>query len=693
MLRPLSALGLFVALGACASAVPPTPPPADPPPDPVASGKPRVDTTLEAVGLSASALDRSVDPCDDFYAFACGGWQKSTPIPDDKSRWVRSFNEIHERNERDLRAILDKAAEQKSEGTELGRLGRYYASCMDEAAVEKSGTKPIQPLLDAVKKLSSARDLTPVLAELHGHGVWAFFDLSAGQDFRDATKMIGMMDQNGLGLPDRDYYLSEEADEKAIREMYLGHVEKMLVYGGYDAKAAKAAAADVMRIETELAKAAKSREERRDPAGMYNKIDRGGLEKAVPSFAWKRYFEGLGSPNLADISVTAPKYFDAVEAVAKREKAPALRNYLTWMVLHHTAPLLSKAIDAEHFELQKRLTGQKVQQERYKRCIAATDGALGELLAQPFVDLRFAGESKAAAETYVREIASAMRGLVDQLEWMDEQTRDKARQKLSSMAYLIGYPAKWKSYDFTIDDSYAANALRAERFEIARGLAKVGKPVDRGEWYMSPPTVNAYYDPQKNQMVFPAGILQPPFYSAKAHVPVNLGAMGMVVGHELTHGFDDEGSQFDHQGNLSMWWSPQVRSTFEGKAGCVDEQYSKYEPLPGVKMNGKLTLGENIADAGGIKLAFRAYRNMRAEAESELVAEGFGEDQQFFLATGQIWCANYRDEYTRLAAQVDPHAHPRFRVNGPLSHLPEFAEAFSCKPGAKMVEAQACTVW
>lgn len=692
---PLTALGAFAAVVMACGSSPNmvVPPPADPPKDPPVAKKPQVEATLDAQGLSASALDRAVSPCDDFYQFACGGWTKATPIPDDRSRWSRSFSEIDQRNEADLRGILDNLTKKKDEATNDGKLGRFYAVCMDEAAIDKAGKKPIQPLLDAIKKVNDPRSLTAVLAQLHLHGIWAVFDVSSGQDYKDATKMIGMLDQNGLGLPDRDYYLKDDADKTKIRDKYVAHVEKMMSLAGFDAAAAKSATADVMRIETAIAKASKSREERRDPATMYNKIDREGLAKATAVVDWDAYFKAMGSPDLREISVTSPKFFEGLQSILKDEKPAALRSYLAWQVVHHAAPRLSKAFEQEDFAMTQTLTGQKSQRDRFKRCIDATDDALGELLAQPFVELRFAGESKSAAESYVSEIAKAMEARLDELSWMDAPTRAKAREKLRAMAYLIGYPQKWKNYDFEVKNDYFANVLAGAAFKVKDSLSKVGKPVDRGEWYMTPPTVNAYYDPQKNQMVFPAGILQPPFYSAKASVPVNLGAMGMVVGHELTHGFDDEGSQFDKSGNLANWWSDATGSTFKDAGKCVERQYSAYEVMPGLTINGKLTLGENIADAGGMKLAFRAYRNMRAAAPEEIVADGFTEDQQFFLATGQIWCSSYRDEAARLMVQTDPHSHPRYRVNGPLSQMTEFAEAFSCKPKAKMFAKETCSVW
>jgi putative endopeptidase len=388
------------------------------------------------------------------------------------------------------------------------------------------------------------------------------------------------------------------------------------------------------------------------------------------------------------------RFFEGVNELLSAIKLPEWKNYLVWTVVRSTAQALPKAFVDESFRMEQALTGQKEQRVRWKRCVEATDNALGELLAQPFVKERFAGESKTAAEGMVHAIGSAFDRELDALTWMDPATRKVSREKLSAMAWLIGYPNKWRVYDFEPKrDDYMSNLLAARGFELQRQLKKIGKPVDRDEWEMTPPTVNAYYHPLKNQMVFPAGILQPPFYKVESALAVNLGGMGMVVGHELTHGFDDQGSQFDKNGNLRDWWSNDIRERFKKQTECVDKQYSAYPALPGVKLNGKLTLGENIADMGGVKLAFHAFRTLRADAKEAVVADGFTEDQQFFLSLGQVWCSKYREEYARMAATVDPHSPPRFRVNGSLVNFPEFAQAFACTKGTPMNPGNTCSVW
>ncbi len=691
-LAPL--LALVAAACGSSSNPPPAAPPQPTPPPAVAPGPEVQKVTLESVGLDGSAIDRSVDPCQDFYGFACGDWIKKTEIPADKPRWVRSFNVIDEHNQQDLKAILENAEKPGTTDPTLKKLGAYYAACMDETAIDKAGLKPIMPLIKKAKSVYSLAALGAAVTELHRDGIGSLFEFSSDQDFKDATRYIGEIDQGGLGLPDRDYYTKTDDKSKAIRDKYQAHVAAMMKLAGYSEAAAQKAAADVMEIETGLAEISKTKVERRDPKSLYNKIDLAGVEKAAPHFDWKKYLEGIGFPKITDINVTSVDFVKGMDALLEKEKMPAWQNYLVWHILHSTAGALPKPFVDESFKMKQVLTGQKEIRARWKRCVDSTDSSLGELLAQPFVKKRFGGPAKQAALDLVHQIGKAFIAEVDKLDWMDAATKQRARDKFQAMAYLIGYPDHWREYDFKVEPGdFMGDMLRGRAFELARQLKKIGKPVDRGEWEMTPPTVNAYYNPQKNQMVFPAGILQPPFYNVNADVAVNLGAMGMVVGHELTHGFDDEGSQFDKAGNLSDWWTPKVKASFQGKTGCVADQYGKYEPLPGVKVNGKLTTGENIADMGGVKLAFAAYRALRKDAKTAYVADGFTEDQQFFLSTGQIWCAKMRDEYARMAVSVDPHSPPRFRVNGALADLPQFAEAFSCKKGTPMNPDKACSVW
>jgi putative endopeptidase len=657
-------------------------------------GPPAVQATLESVGLDPLALDRSVEPCKDFYQFACGGWLKKTEIPADEATWTRSFSEINKRNELAVKGILEDAAQAKNPDPTTKKIGDFYNACMDEAGVEAAGVKPIKDLLDRAKKVGAAKDVAQLVTDLHQIHVFPIFDVSGEQDLGDATRVIAALDQNGLGLPDRDYYTKDDDKTKKLREAYVGHVERMLKLAGWSEKDAKKAAADVLALETEIAKVSKTRVERRDPKGLHNMVSRADLAKKAPNFPWDNYFKALGIGDVKEVNLTSVPFFEGVDKLLTTAKPDAWRSYLAWHVVRASASVLPKAFVDEAFSMRQMLSGEKEQKPRWKRCVQNANSMLGELVGQAFVAKYFAGDSKRAAEQMVQEISKAFGAQVKSLDWMDDKTKERALGKLNAMAYLIGYPNKWRTYDFAVDPKkYAQNIRAASTFEMKRKIGKIGKPVDRDEWQMPPSIVNAYYDPQKNHMVFPAGILQPPFYDVKAPVHVNLGAMGVVVGHELTHGFDDEGSQFAGNGNLENWWEPAVSKKFEAKTGCVADQYSSYEVLPGVKINGKLTLGENIADLGGLKLAFQAARNLRKGQASTVVADGFTEDQQFFLAHAQAWCSNSREEYERLMVQVNPHSAPRFRVNGPVSNSSEFAEAFSCKEGTPMHPAKMCSVW
>jgi putative endopeptidase len=693
MRRLVCTLWFFAAGGwlGCSSA--PTASPASTPASDSAAAPhaPAVEATLASVGLDPLAMDASANPCTDFYQFACGGWLEKTEIPADESRWTRSFQEMGKRNELELQRLLEAASSAPASNPNARAIGTYYGACMDEAAVDTLGAKPIAPLLARAASVRDAAGVVRLTTELHAVGIWPIFDVAPVQDPTDATRWLAGLDQGGLGLPDRDYYLRDDAESQKLLAFYQAHVERMLGLAGLPAAKAKAGAAAVLRIETELARASKTRVERRDPKGMFNRVDLRRLGELTPAFDWNSYFDKLAIARGAGVNVTAPRFLEGVQGALKGNDPIAWQAYLQWHIVRDTARTLSRPFVDEAFKLEQALTGQAEQKARWRRCVAATDDALGDLLGQAFVETHFAGESKPAAAAMVTAISAAFGVELDRLDWMDATTRARAHKKLDAMAYLVGYPAQWKSYDFPIEaGAYAKNALAARAFDVARELRKVGTTVDRDEWQMTPPTVNAYYDAQRNHMVFPAGILQPPMYDVQFAVPVNLGAIGMVVGHELTHGFDDEGSQYDAQGNLENWWEPAVSERFKQKTGCVARQYSAYEPQPGLKVNGELTLGENIADMGGVKLAFQAYRALRGNTTARVSAGGYAEDQQFFLAMGQAWCAKYRPEAEKLLVKTNPHSPPRYRVQGPLSSLPEFAEAFSCTPPPA---EQTCSVW
>jgi putative endopeptidase len=651
------------------------------------------DVTLESVGLESGILDRSADPCADFYQFACGKWLEQTPIPADEAGWFRSFDEIQKRNEAVLRSILERADTAQA-SPEQRQIGTFYAACMDEAAVETAGSKPIADLLAQAGQIKNAEGVAALTLELHQLGIWPLFDISPAQDPKDARRWVASLDQGGLGLPDRDYYLKDDPRSRQLRATYVAHVERMLALARVPAARAHSGAADVLALETGLAKVSKSGVERRDSKHMFNRVERAQLRQAAPSFDWDRYLKQLGLGQIEVLNVTAPRFFEGMSSVTRSASPAALRSYFEWHIVRSLARQLSKAFVDESFQLEQTLTGQAELPPRWRRCLSATDRALGDSLGAAYVKTNFSSESKSAAEGLVQAISTAFAHELNGLTWMDDATRSRASGKQAAMGFLIGYPDHWKTYDFPVDrKAHAQNVLRARAFDLKRELAKVGKLVDRDEWRVNAPVVDAFYNPQLNQMVFPAGILQAPFYNVKSAISVNLGAIGMLVGHELTHGFDDEGAHYDAKGNLENWWSPDVSKRFEDKTACVAQQYSQHEIAPGLHLNGQLTLGENIADMGGVKLAFAAYRALRASAAERTRADGFDEDQQFFLAFGQAWCGKYRPELERLKVQVDPHSPPRFRVRGPLSNLPEFAAAFSCPADSPMRAKTICSVW
>jgi putative endopeptidase len=648
----------------------------------------------ESIGIDLTAIDRAVNPCDDFYRFACGGWLARTEIPPDRPRWNRSFSEIEERNDVVLRKILEDLAAGKAAPTPYGdKLSMFWRACMDEPKIESTADADLARLLkdldDGVHDVSS---LERTVARMHLGVADAAFAFGSQQDFKDATLMIGVADQGGLGLPDRDYYLKPDAKFQDIREKYVAHIQKMLEFAGTPAAEAAKQAQAIMGLETRLATASMPRADRRDPKNIYHRIELAGLEKTAPQFPWKAYLADLGYPGVTAINVTVPGFFETLSKELASTPIADWRVYLRWHVIHALAPTLSKRyVDENFLFFDKTLQGTAEQLPRWKRCVMATDRGLGEALGQPFVRETFGEKGKAETVAMVRQIEAAMNRDLVGLSWMDDPTRQKAFDKLRAIANKIGYPDKWRNYDaLEVTDSFVKNRINAAAFETRRELGKIGKPVDRTEWRMTPPTVNAYYSASLDEMVFPAGILQPPFFIRDAVAAVNYGGIGMVMGHELTHGFDDQGRKFDAVGNLVDWWSPDSGREFEKRAACVKEQFDGYTVLGDVHLNGKLTLGENIADLGGIKLAHSGWR---AEHPTPAKLGEFADDQLFFLGVGQVWCGKERDDFLRMMVTVNPHSPSEFRVNGPLSNTPAFAQAFGCQAGQKMVRANACTVW
>jgi putative endopeptidase len=648
------------------------------------------------IDFDLTAIDKSADPCVDFYQYACGGWIKNNPIPADQSRWGR-FSELEERNREVLHQILEEAAHAtgKRDAT-TQKTGDYYAACMDTAGIDAKGLAPLQPEFDRIQNLKDKSELAAEIAHLHRGGMSALFEFGSGQDFKNSNEVIAQTDQGGIGLPDRDYYLKTDEKSVELRKAYLAHVQKMFELAGDAPDQAKAQAETVLRLETELAMGSLDRVSRRDPEKVYHRMSKQDLETLNPAFRWNQYFTDSGAPAFQSVNVAWPDFFKAVNGMIESASLDDWKTYLRWHVLHSEAPLLPTAFVNENFNFYgKTLTGATELRPRWKRCVDFTDNQLGEALGKKFVEQTFGGDAKQRTLKMVDAIERALGQDIDQLTWMTPATKQQALIKLKGITNKIGYPNKWRDYssvEIKRDDA-VGNGMRADRFEFQRELNKIGKPVDRQEWAMTPPTVNAYYDPQMNNINFPAGILQPPFYEIAADSAINFGAIGMVIGHELTHGFDDQGRQFDVKGNLRDWWTPADAKAFEERAACIDKQYSNFSPVPGVHLNGKLTLGENTADNGGVRVALMALANTSTPAELEKKIDGFSEEQRLFLSFAQIWCESQREEILRMRAQTDPHSPGKFRVNGVVQNMPEFQKAFACKAGQPMVAANACRVW
>jgi putative endopeptidase len=642
--------------------------------------------------LDPANLDRTANACVDFYQFANGGWVKNNPIPAAFSRWG-SFDELTEKNQESLTGILKKAADsadsKRSAATRM--LGTYYASCMDSAAAERLGSAPLRPRLDRIAKISSVSDLQSEIARLHSEGVGAVFSFGSTQDSKNSTSVIGGARQGGLGLPDRDYYTKTDPGSETIRKNYVVHMRNMLRLAGETDAEAASDADRVMALETALAKGSLTRVEQRDPVATYNYRTPAQLASMTPHFDWNRYFTDSGSPNVPAVDVKAPKFFAAVDSLLANVPLADWKAYLRWKVVRASAPYLSSAFVNEDFNFRRTLSGAKEQLPRYKRCTRATDGGLRDALGQAYVAEYFTPAAKARALEMVHNLEAVFRERLASLPWMSEATRQQAIVKLHAFAEKIGYPDKWRDYStLTIrPGSFLNNAIAVSQYERKRDLAEIGKPLDRTEWGMTPPTVNAYYNPQMNEIVFPAGILQPPFFSPTADDAVNYGGMGSVIGHEMGHGFDDQGAQYDPQGNLKNWWAPEDLEKFKQRTSLIASQYDAYTVLDSVHVNGRLTLGENAADIGGLSVAYAALQKAMAGKPKPAPIDGFTPEQRFFLAWAQIWRGNATPETERLLINTDPHSPPRWRVNGPLSNMPQFAAAFGCKAGDPMVRAEA----
>ena len=652
---------------------------------------------LQLKGLDPKLIDTSVDPCADFYQYSCGGWLKQNPVPSDQSSYGRD-TELAERNRIILRDILEKAsANDPKRSTVDQKIGDYYYSCMDEAAIEKRGLAALQPELDRIAAIKSKADLAPVIADLHLKNIDALFSYGSDQDFKNANDEIAEADQGGLGLPERDYYTRTGAKDEEIRKLYVEHVTKMFKLLGEPDAQAEADARTVMNIETALANASLTVLDRREPSNLYHKMPVKDLETIDPDFNWAVYMRVIGTPPVNSLNVAVPKFFKSLDDVLRQQNLANIKTYLRWQTVHAMAPMLPAAFVNENFNFYgKTLRGQKELQPRWKRCVRSTDQMLGEALGQAYVDRTFGVEGKTRTLRMVHDIENAMQRDLEQIDWMTPQTKQRALEKLHAVVNKIGYPDKWRDYSKyeVVRGDALGNFERGAEFESHRQLNKIGKPVDRGEWGMTPPTVNAYYNPQMNDINFPAGILQPPFYDNRMDDAVNYGDAGAVIGHELTHGFDDEGRQFDAKGNLEDWWTPQDAKQFEERVSCVVDEYNGFIATGDVHVNGKLTLGENVADLGGLKLSWMAYLSHIATLDQKpQPVDGIPPEQRFFISYGQGWCENYTPEALRLLAQTNPHAPVKYRVNGVVVNVPEFRKAFACKEGAPMAPVKTCSVW
>jgi putative endopeptidase len=662
-------------------------------------GSALADTKKEIHGFDPADFDRSVAPCDDFYKFTSGGWMKNNPIPPERSAWT-AFGKLRASNEEALHQILEDAAKNTSAtpGSNLQKIGDFYASCMDESQAEAVGTEPLDPEFERITEIKDVAGLQAEIAHLQRIGVDLAFGFGSLQDFKDSTQVIFIAAQGGLGMPDRQYYLDDDDHSKALRGGYLQHVTNMFKLLGDDATTSAAEAKVVVDMETSFAMAMTKRELLRDPARNYHMMTLVQLSDLTPHLSWPTYLEQVGAPSVTQVDVAEPDAIKAVDAALASVSIADWKTYFRWHLIHNAAPALSKKFVNENFDFYgKQLSGTPENLPRWRRCVQATDGELGEALGQFYVAKYFPPEAKARALEMIHNLMAALHDDLENLDWMSPETRQQALHKLDKMNLKIGYPDKWRDYSkFRVDRGpYIDNVTRGDTFEVARDLAKIGKPVDKTEWGMTPPTVNAYYTPLHNEIVFPAGVLQPPFFDAKADDAFNYGSIGSVIGHEMTHGFDDQGSQFDADGNLKNWWTPDDLKNFKQRGDCIAKQFSAFEVEPGLNENGKLEEGESIADLGGLVIAYAAYQKTLEGKPAPAKVDGYNADQQFFLGFAGHWAANYRPEEARLLAKTDPHPLDQFRVDAALSNFPAFAKAWGCSADSRMVRPAEirCRIW
>ena len=647
--------------------------------------------------FDTSFMDTTVNACDNFFRYAVGGWLKNNQIPAAFSSW--GVDQIVEQNNFDiLKGVLEKAAADKNaaKGSSTQMIGNYYASCMDEAAIEKAGASPIKPYLEQIDTIKTSADVVRVTADLQKQGFGLLFSFYADADQKNSAMNIANVYQGGLSLPNREYYTKTDDKSVKIREQFIGHVTRMFQLTGDSVDDAKAKADAIMKLETRLALASRTPVELRDPVANYNKMTVADFARETPSVDWKAFAHERGAPAFSEINVGQPDFFRGLSKAIAETSVADWKTYLKWQIMRRSASRLSKAYDDENFSFYSTvLRGTTEQLPRWRRCLIATDGGLGEALGQEYVKQAFTPAAKAKMNDIVNNLFAAYKVRIENVDWMAPETKAAALKKLAAIQRKIGYPDKLRGYKgLTIGtSSYFENSQNANKFESNRDLQDIGKPVDKTRWGMTPPTINAYYNSNFNEIVFPAGILQPPFFNVSADDAVNYGDAGGVIGHEMTHGFDDEGSQYDAEGNLKMWWTPEDRKLFDAKTDCIAKQFDSYEVLPGLNMNGKLTLGENIADLGGLIIAYNAFEDSLKGKPRPANIDGFTPEQRFFLSYAVGWMVNQRPESIRTQVLGNPHALPEWRVLGPLSNMPEFATAFGCKTGDRMVRPQPCRVW
>jgi putative endopeptidase len=647
------------------------------------------------VRFSADMLDKSIDPCNDFYAYACSKWIAKNPIPSDRPSWGR-FDELQQRGQFVVRGILEKAAvDRPGRSVSEQKIGDYYASCMDESAIEKAGTKPLQPDFDGIAAIKSKEELPKELVRLHREGADALFGFDSGSDFKNASQIIAQVDQGGLGMPDRDYYFKDDPKSVELRKKYVEHVTKMFVLLGDNESKAAAEAKVVMDIETGLAKGALDQTTRRDPQKVYHKMTDRELTALSPGFNWAIYFQGIGAPHFDSLNVIEPDFIKNMQEVVAAHSLDEWKTYLRWHVLHASVTMLPTAFVNENFDFfGKTMQGTKELRPRWKRCVSYANNEVGELVGQIYVQQTFGAEGKQRTLAMVGNLEKALGEDIKSVTWMGPDTQAQALVKLQAITNRIGYPDKWRDYSSLqiVRGDALGNSERANQSDLKYRLDKIGTPLDKRDWPYPPMTVNATYDPTQNNITFPAGILQPPFYDNQADDAMNFGGIGAVIGHELTHGFDDQGSQFDAEGNLRDWWTASDKKQFEERTDCIKDQYANYVAVDDIKLNGKLTLGENAADNGGLRIAYMALLSTFAGKEPPSI-DGLTAEQRFFLGWANVWCQNRTDAFSRMLVAIDPHSPSKYRVNGSLSNMPEFREAYHCAATAPMVNQNACRVW